>query len=140
MTAKYLLDTNVISELTRKSPDASALSWISANQGDTCISSVTVEELEYGVGMLPEGKRKDRLGRDIERLLNWYGERIVAYAEREARLCGAMLAKARKAGNNCSIEDVMIAATAQAHEMVVVTRNVKDFASLGVEILNPFSG
>lgn len=139
MANGFLVDTNVISELTRKIPNAGAVRWVEQHEGDTYISSITVEELEYGVEMLHDGKKKEKVRADVEKLLTWYGSRVIAFSDPEAKVCGEMLADARKTGNNCGIENVMIAATAAEHNMTVVTRNVKDFEPLGVSLVNPFS-
>lgn len=138
MAKKYLIDTNVISELTRPEPNQDALEWLGHEQESTQISAVTVGELVRGAESLPEGKKKEKLARDVENLISWYGGRIVSFGEEEAIVYGKTVVEARKSGNNCALEDIMIAATALANDMVVATRNVKDFAPLGVEVVNPF--
>lgn len=136
---EYLVDTNVISELVRPRPHEGALRWYAQNQDATWICSLTVQELVFGVELLPDGKRKEKLRRDIGMLLDWYVGKIIAYSDAEARACGRMLAAARRDGNNCDSEDVMIAATAAEHGLVVATRNLKHFAPLGVEAMDPFA-
>ncbi len=131
----YLLDTNVISELRRPRPHRAVLHWIADVPAEHLfLSAVTVGEIQAGVEITREQDRNK--ARELE---DWLDQVIAsfgvlpmdAFALREwARL------KHRK--SDTLIEEAMIAATARLNRLIVVTRNTKDFESLGVESLNPF--
>lgn len=134
----FLVDTNVISEVMRADCDANVASWFKRNQEEVVFSSVTIEELWHGVERLPEGKRKALLCEVVEGVVTQFATCMLPFDTREALVCGSLQAQAVGAGHNASIEDLMIAATARVAGAPVVTRNVKDFEPLGVEVINPF--
>ena len=134
----YLLDTNVISELTKPEPNKHVVDWIVAIGSSACLSSVTVEEMRYGAMLLPKGKKKRALSEIVDSLVSAYSERILPYGTREAEVCAGFHHLAHSSGMNVGIEDLMIAAIAKANETVLATRNVADFAFLGIDIINPF--
>jgi predicted nucleic acid-binding protein len=113
---KYLLDSNIISELMRPAPDARALKWLERHDADTALSAIVLAELAAGVEALDEGKRKASLS------AAWEWARYVR--------------EVRKAGLTPPLLDSMIAATARAWGLKVVTRNQDDFPLM--EVINPF--
>ena len=138
----FLLDTNVISEWTKPRPNGGIVQWLSeADEDRLFLSVVTIAELRYGVERLQPGARKARLG-------NWVSEAVPARFEGRvlpieveiATTWGRMMAWARLRGRVLSIMDGFMAATAQRHEMTLVTRNVADFEALEVRLLNPWTG
>lgn len=134
----YLVDTNVISEPMKREPDRDAVSWMERNAADVHVSAVTVKELRYGIARMPDGKRKNALLSAVIEAVDALGSRVLPFDRKAADICGDLEANARAAGNNCSIEDLMIASTALSNGLRVVTRNTKDFAPLGVNVVNPF--
>lgn len=137
----YLLDTSVVSEWTKPSPDRGLIAFLDAVDEDRVfLSVVTLAEVRRGVDLLPEGKKRRRLeewlGHDLRER---FDARILdvdaAVADHWGRLC----ARASRAGRAAPAMDGLIAATASAHGLVVVTRNVGDFAPFGIEILNPWT-
>ena len=133
---KYLVDANVLSEVTRSSPSEAVIEWLREHEDELVIDVVVRGELEFGILQLPAGKRRERLEK-------WFASSIanmsclpmtVDTSETWARL----LAKLRKAGASMPIKDSLIAATALTHELTVVTRNVHDFKNAGVKVVNPF--
>lgn len=131
-----LADTNVVSELMRKRPDAGALAWremVDATYGKVTISAVTVDEIMYGLA------RKQDAG-----LQAWFDgfmsrNQVLTVTQTIACRAGEMRAMFSLRGVVRSQADMLIAATAQVHALTLVTRNVRDFDGCGIALLNPFS-
>jgi hypothetical protein len=132
----FLVDANVLSELTREAPDPRVVQWLRAHEPDLAVSPIVLGEIEYGILLLPAGKRRTRLqhwfSQGIQRMHSLDLDRQVAAA------WAGMLAKLKKAGSAMPIKDSLIAATALAHGLSVATRNTRDFRSAGVSLVNPF--
>ncbi|MGD1062890.1 MAG: type II toxin-antitoxin system VapC family toxin [Terracidiphilus sp.] len=133
----YLLDTNVISELRKTKPHGAVIAWLgSVGNNDLFISEVVIGEMQAGAERtrLQAPEKAAEIERFIDKVLSSYAVLpLDAVVFREwARLIHG---KSRDL-----TEDAMIAATARVNGMVIVTRNVRDFASFGVKIFNPFSG
>lgn len=133
----YLLDTVIISELRKTKPDAGVLRWVTGQQDNQLfLSVVTLGEIEKGI----EKQRKAaaefaaELTVWIEELIQLYADRILPVTPGIARNWGRLSARL---GNDGS--DLLIAATAQVHGLMVVTRNTSDFEPTGVKVLNPYS-
>lgn len=137
---KYLLDTNVISEWSKPRPDPSVMRWLSeANEDGLFLSAIALGELWHGIERLPQGKRRAELARWVEQELSVRFEgRILGIDERVARVCGVLLAESQRQGKTMHVVDALLAATANAYSLVLVTRNTKDFIVSGVRVLNPF--
>lgn len=135
---KYLLDTNVVSETIRPQPAESVLAWLAATSlDDLYLSVITLGELERGVLNHPNPIREARLRHwYTTRVLPDYAGRILDITHPVMTEWARMAQAARAAGHNPGTLDALIAATASAHSLTVVTRNVKDFAPLGVPTLN----
>lgn len=135
----YLLDTNVVSELTNDVPNAQVVAFL-LHHDDLWLSSVVIHELEYGLRLLPEGRRRDRLHAAHAGILAIYGDRILPLDRAGAELAAAMRADARRSGRILDLGDALIAGIAQANSLAVATRNVRDFDGLDVDIVNPWQG
>jgi len=131
----YLLDTNVISELRRPRPHGAVVAWLEGvADHDLHLSAVTLGELQAGVEITREQdpERASQIESWIDQVAQTWnilpldGRTFRAWAKLMHRRSDDLLA------------DALIAATALTHHLLVVTRNVRDFASLGVETLNPF--
>ncbi len=133
-----LLDTNVLSELTKPTPSACVVAWLDDNEPRLALSSVTLAELRYGIARLPEGKRKASLLRFWEATIDRFRGRTFVFDERAAKIYGDIVAKAEKRGKQLHVADAEIAATALAHRMSVATRDIDDFKAAGVTIINPW--
>lgn len=134
----YLLDTNVLSELTRPSPDKGVLAFLAAPHA-FWISVVTLHELAFGIQLLPSGRRRDAISQSVEALAAIYREQIIPVDKEEARQAALLRAAAQKSGRTVDLGDALIAGTAFAHDLVVVTRNTGDFEGMDVALLNPWS-
>jgi len=131
----YLLDTNVVSELRRIRPHGAVVAWLrGVTDSDLHISAVTIGELQAGVEITRD--RDPTKAAEIELWIEKIAEtyNVLSMDARAFRLWARLLHKS----SDDLIEDAMIAATAQIHHLTVVTRNVRDFAHLGVRTLNPF--
>ena len=137
---KYLLDTCVLSELTKSRPSAAVLSWLAAQDPKTLyLSSLTIGELKKGIVKRGGDIRARRLERWLaDKVLRFYGDRIIPVACDESLTWGVICGNAERNGNKRPSVDALIAATALTHHMTLVTRNVNDMAGMGVSILNPF--
>jgi predicted nucleic acid-binding protein len=132
----YLVDANVLSEATKPSPDPKALEWLRANEAELAVDPIILGEIRFGINRMPPGRRKVRLER-------WFAEGIeilvclpieAATGIRWAQL----LARLRAAGSAMPFKDSLIAATALVHGLTVATRNVRDFKTAGVKVVDPF--
>jgi predicted nucleic acid-binding protein len=136
---RYLLDTNIISNIVRPAPAQSLLAWMAeqADQ-DLYIASLTVAEIRRGVLEKPAGKRREGLeawfsGPEGPQML--FAGRILPFDEKAGLIWARLMADGKAAGRPRSALDAIIAAVAEANGCVVVTDNERDFA--GIEVLNP---
>lgn len=134
----YLLDTNVISERMKAQPNPAVIGWLDENKAELYLPAVALDELRYGVLRLPEGRRKEGFARAVETLASSYADKIVPFDAKAAWKSAEFRWQAHSSGFNPSVQDMMIAGIAAANGTVLATRNVKDFASLDVEVVNPF--
>lgn len=134
---KYLLDTNIISELAKPSPHQNIVDFVIALD-KAWLSIITVHELNYGLELLPEGNRRAQLEATIATFIEQYAAFIIPIEHKEAQAAAILRADARKAGKSCHLADSLIAGTAKTHGLTVVTRNEKDFKDFGIGLINPW--
>lgn len=136
----FLLDTNVTSELIRPQPEPMVQTWVAAQSLDALfISAVSFGEFRKGIVPRSPGKRRDELEAWIETdLSNLFFGRILPVTRSVAERWGVLEGQRQLAGKPFNMPDGQIAATALEHRLTFVTRNVKDFAGLGVTIFNPW--
>lgn len=136
---RYLLDTNIISNIAKLAPSESLLIWMSEqNDEDLFIASLTIAEVRRGVLEKPAGKRRDQLeawfsGSEGPQAL--FANRILPFDEHASLIWARLMAEGKSQGRPRSALDMIIAAVAEAHGCTVVTDNEKDFA--GLKIINP---
>jgi predicted nucleic acid-binding protein len=133
----YLIDTNVLSEIRRKSPDANVVQWINSRPATSLFLSVlTLGELRKGIDSLADSKRRLKLLDWLETELPlFFAGRILSIDEGVADRWGQLMASA---GRPIPAIDSLLGATAAYHGLTMVTRNSKDFKNLGLEVLNPW--
>jgi predicted nucleic acid-binding protein len=135
-----LLDTNVISEVMKLAPSETVLGWLNDEKSTSLyVSTITIGEIEYGLGILPAGKRQRQLKERFERFVALaFSQRVFAYDEAAARTYGEIMGNRREAGRPMSVPDGQIAAIARSKGLALATRNTSDFEDCGVELVNPF--
>lgn len=137
---RFLLDTNIPSETLRPQPDAKVSAWLQAQaKGDQFLSVVTFGELRRGIELLAPGTKRSKLEFFIEVTAPvWFGGRVLPVTQAIAERWGVIEAQRQNVGRPLGVPDGLIAATALEHDLILVTRNVKDFVGLGLTILNPW--
>lgn len=135
-----IVDTNVVAEMMRPSPDPSVVSWLNDQESAALfLTTVTLGEIGYGLEILPRGRRRLHLEQGFERVVaEAFAGRILAFDEEAARHYGVIMGRRRAIGRPLSIQDGQIASIARARGFAVATRNVRDFVQCGVEVINPF--
>lgn len=128
MDCLYLLDSNIVSEFSKLVPDENVMTQMKRKERFCAISAVTLQELQMGLELLPEGKRKDQIRGFLEVIKRRFS--IIPYDQSASIVCGEILATMQKVGQPRPVCDSQIAATALANNMILVTRNTKDFQPL----------
>ncbi len=132
----FLLDTNVICEMTKKRPSESVVRWIK-RQNEIALAAGTIQEIAFGIGTAPTSKQPF-LREWFQEVLSSPNVHILAFDANAAALAGNVLASQQNKGAPISILDAQIAAVALRFGLTLATRNTKDFAGLGVSLMNPF--
>jgi predicted nucleic acid-binding protein len=131
---RYLLDTNIISNVVKPQPSESLVAWMSTQRDeDLFIASLTVAEIRRGILEKPRGKKRDALDKwfaGSEGPQALFADRILSFDEKAALIWARLMAEGKASGRPRSGLDMIIAAVAGANECVVVTANEKDFAGL----------
>jgi toxin FitB len=132
---RYLLDTNVVSEVARRQPSRKVLNFLLANDSVCLIAAITVAERFHGAHIAPLESRAAML-RKVRNFQIQFSDRILPFDSAVAEVWGEYVSRTALRSKPRSYPDTQIAATAIAHDLVLVTRNTKDFP--GVDTFNPF--
>lgn len=137
-----LLDTNVVSEPLRPTPDARIRDWIDAQPLETMyLSAMTVAELRAGVALMPSGKRRTALHEHMERrVLPTFAGRVLPFDMACTNAYAELIARVRRAGSGIETADACIAAVALANGFIVATRDTTPFLAAGLDVINPWQG
>ena len=138
---RLLLDTNVLSEVTKPRPDGRVLQWLDGLDEDRAfISVVSIAEIRRGVALMDSGRKRDALAEWLARdLPQRFERRVIPIEESVAVAWGDLMGLAKRSGLGFASMDGLIAATAIAHDLTLATRNPKDFEGFGLEILDPWT-
>ena len=138
---RLLLDTNVLSEVTRPAPDPRVLNWLDRLDEDRCfISVVSIAEIRRGVALMDEGRKRDALADWLARdLPQRFEQRVLPVDEAVALAWGDLMGQAKRRGLGLSSIDGLIAATAIAQDLVLATRNTKDFDGFSIALFDPWT-
>lgn len=136
-----LTDTNVISEVMKVSPSLRVIEWLNKQDSNALyVSTITIGEIEYGLRILPDGRRRLELKESFERFISVaFAQRILSFDEPAARSYGDVMGLRRELGRPISVPDGQIAAIARSGGLSVATRNTSDFEECGVDLINPFT-
>lgn len=136
---RLLLDTCFLSELVKPAPDTLVVSFArTASAADMHVSVLSLGEIANGLVRMNAGRRRDEIARWLTGLELHYQGRLLPVDAEIAKAWGGLSARARMDGNATPVVDSLLAATALVHGLVVVTRNVRHFQCLGVEVINPW--
>ena len=134
-----VLDTNVLSALMHQTPDKHVVAWLD-KQPRTSVwtTSVTILEVQFGLQIMPLGKRRLLLFQAFESLLEKIGQRVAPFDASAAQYAGNLMASRQKKGRPGDLRDTMIAGIVIAHHATLASRNVTHFADLSVPVVNPW--
>lgn len=135
---QFLVDTNVLSELARKRPDAGVENFF-ANTPRILVSTMLFHEIRYGLD-IAKPEQKAQLTTFITAMRGRFGPRAIPVTLEIAETAGHLRATEKTLGRVLTVTDSIMAATAMTSGAVLVTRNVKDFSGLALRVVNPFAG
>lgn len=135
-----VLDTNVLSEMIKPSPEPAVVQWFGAQPGDRLYTtSITKAEILFGTELLPAGRRRRKLREGIDRLFDEvFRSRILPFDESAAQAYAEIFIHRRSLGQPIAPFDAMIAAIARVHGAALAARNTADFAHCGLRLINPW--
>ena len=135
-----VLDTDVVSEAMKPESDKTVRNWFDEQAAEALyLSSVTIAELMFGIGALPEGKRKAGLTTALDGVLELFDKRILSFDIKAARRYADLAVKARAAGKGFPTPDGYIAAIAAVHDFAVASRDTSAFTAAGLTVINPWT-
>ena len=135
-----VLDTNVLSALMREEPDEHVVAWLDRQpRSSVWTTSITVLEVQFGLGILPPGRRRSLLVRAFEAVLTQeLGRRVAPFDQPSAEQAAQLMASRHKKGTPVELRDTMIAGIVLARHAALATRNIQHFDDLEVIVVNPW--
>lgn len=137
-----ILDTNVLSALMRRQPDAAVVAWLDRQPAESIwITSITLFEVWFGLALLPESKRRSLLEERFSDLLQQdLEDRVLLFDEPAASEAAALAAARQKQGRPVDMRDTFIAGITLARRAMLATRNIRHFENMPVPVINPWEG
>jgi predicted nucleic acid-binding protein len=132
----YLVDANVLSEPTKQSADKKVVDWLTTNEASLVVDPIIIGELRIGILALPRGRKREKLEQWLEAVVETI--ECLPWDATVSRRWAALVIDLKRKGETIPLLDGMIAATALQHDLIVATRNTRDFRKTGVKTLNPF--
>ena len=132
----YLVDANIISEVTKPAPQPQVVEWIKLHEPDIAVDPIILGEIQFGIFLLPQGARRRRLERWF--LVTVQKIRCLPMQAKTGIIWAKLLADLRAAGKAMQIKDSLIAATALANGLIIATHNTQHFTHAGVKWIDPF--
>ncbi len=133
------LDTNVLSETLRKSPDPAVIAWLIHHDAELALPTVTIAEIAFGIAKIRPDERASRLDQGLADWRRRFADRIFGLTEEAALAYGEIMGTASRQGRGMSAPDGMIAAIARVNGGRLATRNLTDFATTGLDLISPWS-
>jgi len=135
-----VVDTNVASELMRPSPAQAGLDWVRSQEArKLCTTAITVAEILYGIERLPKGKRRTALRNAAAEAFSRFADEILPFDAAAATVYPEIVGRRDRIGTPISGYDAQIAAICRTHNAGLATRNTKDFADVGVDLIDPWA-
>ena len=135
----WLVDTDLLSERTKRQPNPKALNWLEENASELYTSSHVIGEIQAGIGLLGPGARKRALQAWLNRLIEAMEGRILNFNTSVATVWGRQEAEFTEKGCLMPMPDSFIAATARRHNLTIATRNVADYTRPGLKVVDPLA-
>jgi predicted nucleic acid-binding protein len=132
------LDTNVISETFRRSPDPAVVAWLERYDAELALSTVAIAEIAYGIQKVIQEQRAPRLESGLLAWRRRFADRIFGLTEVAALAYGEIMGEASRQGVPMSAPDGMIAAIARVNGGRLATRNLADFRATGLDLISPW--
>lgn len=132
----YLVDANVLSEPTKQTANPRVVAWLTANESRLVVDPIILGELRTGVLSLPKGRKREKLEEWFETLVETVD--CLPWDATVSRRWAALIVELKRKGLTVPLLDGMIAATALQHDLVVATRNTRDFKKTGAKTIDPF--
>lgn len=135
----FLVDTNILSELTRPQPEVQVENFLRRSKDRVFVSVLSIGEIRKGIAALPMSNKRAMLQDWLDNeIMPWFGQRALPVTLAIAESWGDLAGKMKMAGRPRPVLDSLLGATALTHDLVLVTRNAKDYDGLGITILNPW--
>jgi predicted nucleic acid-binding protein len=136
----YLVDANVFSETQKPAPNVAVVTWLREHETELYTSAVVIGEIAWGIDRLANGKKRRALVQWLhEQVIPRMEGRILRFDTRVALVWGELQARLEASGTPMPWRDSVIAATALRHDLVVATRNERDYEHAGLDLVNPFA-
>lgn len=132
------LDTNVISETLRRTPNPAVIAWLVRNDAELALPTVTIAEIAFGIGKIRPDQRSARLEEGLSSWRHRFADRVFPFTEAAALAYGELMSATLRHGRPMTAPDGMIAAIARVNQGQLATRNIADFETTGLELVSPW--